>query len=342
MGQPSAVSPRTLSWCPPGLSAALDAAVALGRDAKNAVVVAHHGPDGDAIGSTLGMATALEQLGVAVVRFSNDPVPRALRFLPGADLVVDRLPDAFVPDLTVVLDCSGRARVGVRFPAHGWATKTLCIDHHATVDRTFADVLVHDVDAAATAELVYRFLVAAGGTLTPDLATCLFTALHTDTGSFRYGCTTAHTMEVASCLLETGIDVWGVASSLYETQELSRVRLLAQALSGLRLSQCGRLALLPITLQMFAEAGASIEDADGLINQARSIRGVEVAAQVTEASPFEWRVSFRSRGNVDVSGIAAQFGGGGHKNAAGCTLNGPLETVAADVLAAIDAASAPA
>lgn len=316
------------------LHASLAGAVEALRSASHVLVVAHSSPDGDAIGSTLGAALIIEAMGPKVTRFNVDPAPDTFTFLPGAELLTCELPPETV-DVTVMLDCSEPHRVGEAFPETGWGGRVVVIDHHQTVDREFADVLVHDVSAAATAELVFRLALEAGVEITTDIATCLFTALHTDTGSFRYGSTSARAMLVASHLLRTGIDAWDIASHIYEDQRPERIRLLGAALQSIERSPCGRLATMVITSDMIEAARAESSDTDGFINYARGIRGVEVAAQLTGDDDAGFRVSFRSRGRVDVASLAELFGGGGHRNAAGCTVHGTLDEVRSRLNAAL-------
>jgi len=330
------VTPRALSWDPDGVPEALAAAVDVLKGASHVLVTGHENPDGDAISSTLGVALVCEALGLEVTRFNVDPVPVELRFLPGADRVVPTV--ATPPDVTVIVDCSSKPRVGGAFPDAGWGGTIVCLDHHRTVDRDFPDVLVHDEQAAATAELVYRLAVAAGVPLTPELARCLFAGMHTDTGSFRYDATTWRAMEVSAALLRTGISVWDIASNLYENQPEARVRLLGEALRGMERSPCGRLAVIAVTPEMFASSGATEDLADGFVNHARSIRGVEIAAQVTDIGGEPCRVSLRSRGTMDVSAIAARFGGGGHRNAAGFRVEGTAAEVREQLFEALIAA----
>ncbi len=327
-------SPQPIERGTPELHDALERAVETLRGARHVLIVAHSSPDGDAIGSTLGAALVVEAMGARVTRFNVDPVPDTFTFLPGAELVTAEAPSDPV-DVTVMLDCSESHRVGEAFPPAAWGGLVVVLDHHQTVDRDFADVLVHDVSAAATAELVFRLALEAGIEISADIATCLFTALHTDTGSFRYGSTSARAMLIGSHLLRTGIDAWNIASHIYEDQRPERVRLLGAALQSIERSPCGRLATMVVTREMIDAAGADSADTDGFINYARGIRGVEVAAQLTGDDATGYRVSFRSRGRVDVASLAERFGGGGHRNAAGCTVHGALGDVRARLTTAL-------
>lgn len=301
------------------LATQIESAAALIRSAGRVLAVGHEHPDGDAIGSTLAVGMIAELCGCEVCYFNVDPVPTNLRFLPRADQVVSTLPDGFVPDLTIVLDCAQRSRVGAAFPATGWGETVLCLDHHKTFDADVADLLVRDPGAAATAELAYELACACGVELTLELATALYCGLLTDTGSFRYGKTTPQTMERAAALLRAGVDAWHVASHVYESEPIERMRLMSEVLDTLELAANGQLATIVITAAMFSRSGADPTMTDGLVNLARSVRGVEVAAQLVEQGDGSFRVGLRSRGRVDVASVAERFGGGGHKNAAGFT-----------------------
>ncbi|MCB9506604.1 MAG: bifunctional oligoribonuclease/PAP phosphatase NrnA [Myxococcales bacterium] len=316
------------------LGEALAAAAAALRRATSVLVVAHESPDGDALGSTVACGRVAKALGARVTLFNVDGCPDALRFLPDSDQIVSSLPPDARFDVTVLLDCSQRHRAGARFPANGWGDVVVCLDHHVTHDPDVADIFVHDTAAAATGELVYQLAVAAGVALDKELATALYCAVLTDTGSFRYGSTRPESMEIGAALLRAGINAWDVASQVYEQVPLPRLRLLADVLGTLEVSCAGRLATLVITRDMFDRSGADETMTDGFVNYARSVRGVEVAAQLVELGPERYRVNLRSRGSVSVADVAAHFGGGGHLNAAGCTLQGSL----ADVRAALDAA----
>ncbi|MBA2661382.1 MAG: DHH family phosphoesterase [Bradymonadaceae bacterium] len=299
----------------------LSAVVSIIDHAKSFLVVAHASPDGDAVGSTLAMGLLLEQLGKHVCFYNQDPVPYNFQFLPGADRWTTELGAEESFDVTIMLDCAERDRIGTSFPKNGWGKKVVVIDHHKTWDPSFADAYLRDVDAAATGELLFR-LVSCMGSLSTEIAQNLYCCMMTDTGSFRYSNTSRTAFRIAGELVEAGADAWHMTSHIYEDQPRSRLDLLCRVLATLAMSPCGRLAFLRVEQSMFDDAGGTSEMTDGFINYARSIRGVEVATQLREAGPDTWRISFRSRGKVDVSSLAAKFGGGGHHNAAGCEMHG--------------------
>lgn len=333
----------TRDYAPPELvptSSHLDDAIKrfLSQVAQNQrfLVVSHTSPDGDAIGSAVAMGLFLEAMGKDVVIYNRDPVPYNFEFLAGAECVVQELPEGII-DITVILDCAEAARVGEDFATwlsarqqdSGDNGQVAVVDHHKTWDAEFADTYVRDVTAAAAGELVWRIAAAAGVELSIALAEALYCCLLTDTGSFRYSNTSRTTFRIAGELIEAGVEPWKMTSEIYESQPRERLTLLALVLDTLELSACGRLAFLRVEDKMFAAAGTDTDLTDGFINYARSIRGVEVATQIRECADDAWRISFRSRGKVDVSALAAKFGGGGHYNAAGCTITGSSDEIVA-------------
>ena len=312
----------------------LDRLLEIVAQGRTFVVAAHLNPDGDAVGSSLGMALALRALGKDVVVYNRDPVPYNFQFLPGQQLWTQSLDHRGRPDVTILLDCGEPGRVGEEFPEHGWGEQIVVIDHHKTYDPNFATHYVRDVSAAATGELVYDFAQMAG--VDPDgFADNIYCCLVTDTGSFRYSNTSQRTFNIAGELIARGVDPWHITSHVYESQPRERLALLGRVLQTLRFSDDGTLAFLRIEQHMLDDTGASLAMIDGFINFARSVQGVEVATQLKQTGPQSWAVSFRSRGAVDVSRLAAAFGGGGHHNAAGCTVSGTAEEIEAELSATL-------
>lgn len=302
------------------------------------LVVSHERPDGDAAGSTLAMGLWLKEMGKQVTCFNVDAVPYNFSFLPGQDLWTTTLADDADFDVTIMLDCGERHRVGQNFPEQGWGKTVLMVDHHKTWDASLPDIAVRDVSAAATGELIYQLIAHAQTTLSADVAKCLYCCVMTDTGGFRYSSTSPTIMKVASELLSRGVKPWEMTSQIYENQPMERMLLLSAVLQTLRRSVCGRLAFLTISSAMLKETGATDEMTDGIINYARSVSGVEVATQLRQIEQSNsWRISFRSRGQVDVSKLAERFGGGGHHNAAACTIEGEPEEIEARLAQALSA-----
>ncbi|TVR03073.1 MAG: bifunctional oligoribonuclease/PAP phosphatase NrnA [Deltaproteobacteria bacterium] len=328
-----------LSWSPPGLTNTIEHIARALRKLSHVLVVSHVRPDGDAIGSTLAATHALRMVGVRATAYNRDGVPPNLRFLPGAAQLTSHVPDEV--DCILALDCAVAHRLGESVAALCREMPVFCLDHHVTVDEAFADILALDASAPACAELVYRLAVALGAPLDKALAIPLFAALHTDTGSFRYSSTRAETLEFGRILLTTGFDVWGICSELYESHPVERLRILPRVLDTLQLSTCGRFASLIVSSEVQQLAAGDESVLQGVINFARGVRGVEVATLLTEVNRGEYRVSFRSRGRVDVSLIAAVHGGGGHRNAASCVVQGELDHIIEQLQSAVARADAP-
>jgi bifunctional oligoribonuclease and PAP phosphatase NrnA len=318
----------------PALDDAILALRALVDAAQRVVVLSHHNPDGDAVGATLAAALLMEAMGKQVVRLNRDPIPHNFTFLPGAPAWRHDLPQGFEPDLVLLVDCGEPSRPG-QVPAAVWASTVAVIDHHEAWDAALAPVAVRDVDAAATGELIYRVMQRWGVPLSLEIAQCLYCCVLTDTGSFRYGCTTPESFQIAGQLLAAGVDPWEMTSHIYESQPRARMELLRQVLHTLSFAAGGRLATIRLDQQMLTSSGASMEMADGFINHGRGVEGVEVSCQLTEEDPLRWRVAFRSRGRVDVSKLAGRFGGGGGRNGAGCTIVGSAAEVEASIAAAL-------
>jgi len=292
------------------------------RAAGRVLVTAHISPDGDALGSSLALALALKAMGARVTVWSEDPVPYNYRFLPGAAMVVQAIPSGARYDRTFILDLSESSRLGRGFPRDRLGT-VINIDHHAT-GGGLGTVQVRDKDACATGELVWYILEAAGARITKAIATNLYCAVLTDTGSFHYGNSTPEAFAAAGRMVELGAEPWRVASAVYEAEPPARYGLLGRALGTLRVSCGGRYASLAVTAEDYRATGANKEMTDQFVNYARAIRGVEIAAFFREIEGGRFKVSMRSRGSVDVSAIGLRFHGGGHRNAAGGELPGPL------------------
>ncbi|BDG59405.1 DHH family phosphoesterase [Caldinitratiruptor microaerophilus] len=303
-------------------------------DARRVLFFLHVSPDGDTIGSSLAVCRAARALGKEAWCVGVDPVPRIYQFLPGWT-------ELFRPwqeldgewDLGVLLDCGDRSRVGPAEPLLGRCRRTLNVDHHATNGR-YGDYNWLDFRAAAVGEMAYRLVVEMGAPVDPPTATCLYTAIVTDTGSFRYDSTTPATHEIAARLIEAGVLPYRVAEAVWESETPERLRLLSACLATLQLHAGGRVATLRVTRDMLAATGATDEDVDGMVNFARSIAGVEVGLLFRETGNGKVRVNLRSRGGLDVSRVAERFGGGGHPRAAGCTVEGDIAAVEAQVVAA--------
>jgi phosphoesterase RecJ-like protein len=298
------------------------------EEGRRFLVASHEGPDGDALASTLALANALREMGKEVVAYNRDGVPAAFDFLPGARTVVRSLENEAVFDAGFILDAGELRRAGTHLRD---VCRTLVnIDHHPHSEH-FGSIHYVDEGASATGALIYRILKAAGHDISDAVATCIYTAVLSDTGSFRYSNADPEAFRIGAEMVERGVSPWGIASGLYESQGVERLRLLARALSTLTVSPCGRYASVSVTTAMYAETGAGPEHTDGFVNYPRSIRGVEVALFFRQTGPAAYKVGMRSKGQVDVGALARRLGGGGHHNAAGAEVEGELEAVRASV-----------
>jgi phosphoesterase RecJ-like protein len=299
----------------------MEQAVALLGTAQKILVTCHLGPDGDSVGSMIALTSLLRQRGAEVTLYNPDLVPRHLKWMPMAKGLVHRLPKDARFQLTVVVDCGDAKLLGPDFPPPEVTGTVLALDHHAS-GRPFGDVMLCDPDAASVGVIVARLATRLGWKLTPEAALALYVSLFTDTGSFRYANTNAEALRLAADLVEIhGVSPWHVSEKLSEQGTLARTRLLAAALGTLQPALGGTVVFMTITSEMVTAAGASWDDSDGMVNHARSIKGVECGVLITPAKRGGARVSMRSKGHlVDAGQVCHALGGGGHRGAAGCTL----------------------
>ncbi len=293
------------------------------EDNQSFLVVSHENPDGDAIGSTLGLANALREMGKQVVALNVDGIPQIMQFLPNHDQLETELPTDTQFDVAFVLDAGDLVRAGV--PVRDCCRTLINIDHHPHSD--FGDICYLDTSASATAILIDRILNACDYDISLDVAKCLYLGILSDTGSFRYSSANPEAFAVSGRLVGLGIDPWEVASSLYESLAPERMRLLGLVLPTLEISACGRYASVALTKEVLEKSGASEEHTDGFVNYPRAISGVEVALFFRQTADNTYKISFRSRGKIDVGSMSRELGGGGHHNAAGAKVTGSLEEV---------------
>jgi bifunctional oligoribonuclease and PAP phosphatase NrnA len=301
------------------------------RSRDRFLLTAHEGPDGDALGSLLGMHHLLTQLGKDSVMFlaaKEFPLPIEYRFLP-LEEVFHEAPADMADRAAIFLDCGNIDRMPVDFlSADG--VFAINIDHHH--DNTlFGDVNLVEVDASCTAEIVYELAILLGAEITPEIAAALYVGLVTDTGKFMYENTNARTHRIAADLIEAGVEVDETYRRLYEHVPLEKLRLLSRALDGIQHHCKGRLVLAYIAAEDYAASGAGEEMTEGIIDHLRSVEGARVAALIRDLGDrgrAARKVSLRSSdGEVDVSAIARVNGGGGHKRAAGFSTDLELEAL---------------
>ncbi|MFY9702636.1 MAG: bifunctional oligoribonuclease/PAP phosphatase NrnA [Terriglobales bacterium] len=295
------------------------------RSRQRFVVTSHARPDGDGIGSALACAQILRVMGKVADVVMHDGVPRIYQNLPFADRVIkaDRIPAA---DAVILLECDSTRRTLLDGLDKCFLIN---IDHHVS-GRNFANVNWIDSSVMATAELVFRFARRACVPIDRNMATCLYTALMTDTGSFMFEGTNEHTFTVARELALAGADPALCARSIYFGHSTAKMRLLGAALSNLHRE--GSLAWIWVTQEQMTRFGAREEDCEGLVNYALSMGDVQVAVFFRELADRRLRVSLRSKGEVNVSTVAEYFGGGGHKCASGCSIEGPLSVAVSRIV----------
>jgi phosphoesterase RecJ-like protein len=291
------------------------------------ILTSHARPDGDAVGSTLACCQILRSMGKQAHVVLSDGVPGIYRPLPYADTVLHEIAHAPQAEAAIILECDGVARTRLSGLERHYLIN---IDHHATA-RPFADVNWIDPNACATAEMIFRLAREAGVKISPEVATCLYTAVLTDTGSFCFTGTTERTFALAQELIRAGADPVKIAQNVYFSTQLSKMRLLGAALSSLH--RDGSLAWMHVSHKTMERCESLEEDCEGLVNYALAIHGIEVALFFREQADGRFQVSLRSKGAVNVAKVAESFGGGGHECASGCAIEGPLSVATERMIA---------
>lgn len=303
------------------------------RSCNRFLISVHRNPDGDALGSQLALMLALEKSNKTVVAQNLDPVPEIYRFLPASSRIRTGSTVEGRYDAILVLDADP-PRTGL-FDGNYPAETRINIDHHITNPVEWPLTWLAP-SASATGEMVYELIQRLGVPIDREIALCLYTAIFTDTGSFRYSNTTPKSMRIAAELIEAGADPWLVTENVYESFAYRRIKLLGTVLAGVERSEDGRIAWVVVTEELFHRFGASSEDTENFINFVRSTKGVEVAVLFRQTAALQYKISLRSKGRVDLSGLAQSLGGGGHKNAAGSTVDGTLDEVKKRVIGAVN------
>ena len=327
MSAPDASAATILSVEPPAVLLE-----ALRRPQGSALMLGHVHPDGDVLGTLLGLGLAMEAAGWSVTYAGPDPVPDVLDFIPGRDRwqVWRTAPRRF--DTVVLTDCPNDGRTeGLLAAVRGPESRVLNIDHHPD-NRRYGTINWIDSSAAATGEMIHDLITALGWPIGPEVALGLYTAVHTDTGSFRYSNTTPRTFRIAAALTAAGAEPALVTDRLYQRRPKDARPTLGRLLERVEVSDDGQVATLTVPEGMASEAFMAAED---LVTYPRSIAGVRVAVLLRAEPDGKVKASLRGKGDVPVNRIAHRFGGGGHENAAGCTLPGPLPAARDALLAAV-------
>jgi bifunctional oligoribonuclease and PAP phosphatase NrnA len=289
------------------------------------LITAHVDPDGDALGSAFALYFALKGLGKQGAVYLKDTVPYRYRFLPKPDTILHELPDGGF-DVIFVVDCGNLFRVGDGWEKLKEKGYIISIDHHDT-NEAFGQLNILDERASSSAEILYLVLKSLNVAFTFDIAVNIYTAILTDTGSFRYESTTKRAFSICEEMTGFGVQPSYVAGQVYENHPKERYDLLCLVLSTLQAYKENRIVTAYVNADMFAKTQTNREYTEGFVEYLKEIRGVEVACLFREVSPEKYKVSMRSKGNVDVASVANIFGGGGHKRAAGCVLEGGIEDV---------------
>ena len=299
------------------------------QNGQRFLLSSHQRPDGDAIGSAVGFALALRELGKQAEVVMDAVPPHFLRPFPAVERIRVATQISETADAAIIMECSSVDRTGV---AGLDRSPILNIDHHVG-NTHYGAVNWIDESAASCTELVFTLIEALGAPLTAEVATHIYLGLLTDTGSFRFSHITPRSFEIARRCVEAGANPQWIARTHYDSSTIGRVKIFGHVLNTMQLDPSGRVALLTMTHESAAATGASYDDTDGIINFPLSVKDIEAVGFIKEADGEDWRISMRSKGDIDVGAIARAHGGGGHKNAAGCSARGSLEAVQRQFLA---------
>ncbi len=287
------------------------------------VISSHSRPDGDSIGSQLAMAFALRSLGKEATVINADPAPSPLMQFPGVPeiRIAAKVDGDF--DAAIIMECGDLKRTGVdgldRF-------FVINIDHHPG-NTGYGQLQWFDASAAACSEMVYELVKALGAPFTVETATHIYLAIHTDTGSFHYSNITPRTFQICAEMLEAGVDPLDAARKIYDSNTMGRLKLFGTVMGTMQIDPSGRMAIIYLDHEMARAAGGTYEDTEGLINLPLTVKEIQAVVFFKQIEGDAYRVSMRSKGEIDIGAVCKEFGGGGHKNAAGCTVSGAIDAL---------------
>jgi bifunctional oligoribonuclease and PAP phosphatase NrnA len=312
------------------------------KNSDHILVATHTNPDGDAIGSLVAMGLCLDVLNKKTTLYNESPIPAVYRFLPATNRVVRDIKDEDY-DLAVILDCGNLQRIGAAVSAVKRIPVTINIDHHVTNTR-FGDFQLIDTLACATAEIIYHLIKKMNIPFDKAMAVSIYTGILTDTGSFRFSNTNRAAFSICQEMVGLGVDPYIIAQHVYGTYSLGRIKLLNLALDSIEISDNGKLSIMTLTQDMIDETHTHAQDVDGLINYAKGIEDIKVAALIYEHRNSKnksnacnrFHISLRSNDSVDVAQIATSFGGGGHASAAGFSIESTLSDIKLQLLSMAD------
>jgi len=294
--------------------------------AKNIAIIGHIMPDGDAIGSCLALYYSIKRLSKKASLYCTDKVPQILNFLKDVDRFKNEIGPNTSYDLTIAVDCSDINRLGSFKELFLNSPLTIAIDHHSS-NTGFADINLVDTNAAATGEIVYGLIEKLSLEIDTDTAKALYTAISTDTGHFSFSNTSTETFTIAADLSRHGLDLEYISRRLYRVKSIERIKLLSRALNSLTMYANNKIAMLTITQRDMLETKAMPSDTENIINYAKEIEGVVLAILIKEINDTSVKISLRTSEELDASELASYFDGGGHKRAAGASINKPLKAV---------------
>jgi bifunctional oligoribonuclease and PAP phosphatase NrnA len=300
--------------------------VAAVRSKRRFVIASHARPDGDSIGSQLAAAYALRALGKQVTVVNADPAPPPLMQFPGVPSIqiTDRVHDEPGEDAAaIIMECGDLTRTGVTGLDRFFVIN---IDHHPG-NTSYGQLNWFDATAAACGELVFDLVRALDVPLSREIATHIYLAILTDTGSFHYSSISPRTFDICRQALEAGVDPVLVARNVYDSNNMGRLKLFGAVLSAMQIDPTARIAIVYLDHEMARAAGGTYEDTEGLINLPLTVKEIQAVVFFKQSEGDEYRVSMRSKGDIDIGAVANEFGGGGHKNAAGCTVTGPIDSL---------------
>ena len=293
------------------------------RARQRFVISSHSRPDGDSIGSQLAAAYALRALGKQVTVVNADPAPPPLMQFPGVPeiRIADRADGEF--DAAIIMECGDLARTGVAGLERFFVIN---IDHHPG-NSAYGQANWFDASAAACGEMVFDLVRELNVPLTRDIATHIYLAILTDTGSFHYSTLSPRTFDICRETLEAGVDPVLVARNVYDSNNIGRLKLFGALLNAMQIDPTARIAIMYFDHEMARRTGGTYEDTEGIINLPLTVKEIQAVVFFKQAEGDEYRVSMRSKGDIDIGAVAKEFGGGGHKNAAGCTVTGPIDAL---------------
>jgi bifunctional oligoribonuclease and PAP phosphatase NrnA len=323
----SCTRPNDLRMTTPSSAAAIAEIAAAIRARHRFVLSSHARPDGDSIGSQLAMAYALRALGKEVVCVNKDAAPSNLMPFPGVSeiQVAPEVQGEF--DAAIIMECSDLSRTGVAGLERSFVIN---IDHHPG-NTGYGQINWFDPSAAACAEMVFDLIQGLGAALTVEIATHVYMAIVTDTGSFHYSGISPHTFDICRQLLEAGVDPVAMSRQIFDSNSMGRLRIMGALLNDMQVDSSGRVASFVADHAMVQAAGGGYEDTEGVVNLPLTVKEIVAVVFLKQIAGDEYRVSLRSKGNYDVGSVARSYGGGGHKNAAGCTVRGPIDQLRAQL-----------